>query len=377
MKITIVTSAFIPLPPAGGGAIEKVWDGLSREFARRGHDVTVFSNQPPGLSPSETVEGVKFQRIRSLGQARSAYANVLRAVPYATTVLSRLEEADVLVVNDTATLALLPPMNENLGRLVINLQRLPKGPAMRVLYAKAWKLAAVSEAVRQAVRRAVPDLLDRTVVIGNPSAVEVFRARGRERALEGDKTIFYTGRIHPEKGLHLLARAFRRVAVEFPAARLRLVGESRIDRGGGGEAYLAELRASLEGLDARILPPVNDAGGLANTLRDARYYCYPSLAEAGETFGVAVLEACASGLVPIVSDLPAFRELVTNGETGFVFDHRKPDPETELVASLRKVLSLPCEELWRLGEAASRRAMNFSFEKIASRYLELFAEAAA
>jgi glycosyltransferase involved in cell wall biosynthesis len=352
--------------------VERVWDGLAREFARRGHEVQFFCNRPEGTEPSEIVDNVRFRRISSLPQARSAAGNVLRAIPYAARVLLELPEADILVVNDTATLTMLPPRLGAVGRLVMNLQRLPKGPAMRVLYAKAWKLVAVSAAVRKAVAKAVPDLLDRTVVIGNPAHVEVFRAAGHRRLDPRTKTILYTGRIHPEKGLHLLAAAFRAISSEFPAARLRIVGESRIDRGGGGDEYRRELETLLTGLDAKVLDPVNDTHALAGVLGEADVYCYPSLAETGETFGVAVLEACAAGLAPIVSNLDAFNDFVREGETGFVFDHRRADPGLALEQTLRTVLGMPAEQLKRMGEAASALSDHFSYENIAAKYLELF-----
>jgi len=39
MKITIVTGAFLPVPPIMGGAIEKAWFALAQEFTRRDHVV--------------------------------------------------------------------------------------------------------------------------------------------------------------------------------------------------------------------------------------------------------------------------------------------------------------------------------------------------
>lgn len=211
------------------------------------------------------------------------------------------------------------------------------------------------------------------MVIGNPADVEVFRAAGNRRLDRRTKTILYTGRIHPEKGLHLLAGAFRAISPDFPAARLRIVGESRVDRGGGGDEYRRELETLLTGLDAKVLDPVNDTHALAGVLGEADVYCYPSLAETGETFGVAVLEACAAGLAPIVSKLllPSSKDFVREGETGFVFDHRRADPGLA-EQTLRSVLKMPAEQLMRMGEAASALSDHFSYESIAARYLEAF-----
>ena len=70
-------------------------------------------------------------------------------------------------------------------------------------------------------------------------------------------------------------------------------------------------------------------------------FCYPSLAEQGETFGVAVAEAMAAGCAVVVSDLACFRQLVDDGETGRVFSHRTPDADVRLAEILAGLLTDP------------------------------------
>ena len=53
------------------------------------------------------------------------------------------------------------------------------------------------------------------------------------------------GRVHPEKGVHLLVRAFRRVAESAPKARLRIIGPAEERQGGGGDSYLRMLKADI------------------------------------------------------------------------------------------------------------------------------------
>src|ERR1043166_9204720 len=59
MKITIVTGAFLPVPPIMGGAVEKAWFALGREFARRGQEIVFISRKLPQLPADETADGVK------------------------------------------------------------------------------------------------------------------------------------------------------------------------------------------------------------------------------------------------------------------------------------------------------------------------------
>src|SRR5205807_778782 len=71
MKITIVTGAFLPVPPIMGGAIEKAWYALAREFARRGHEVVFVSRKLPQLPAEEAADGVRHVRVRGFDTPRS------------------------------------------------------------------------------------------------------------------------------------------------------------------------------------------------------------------------------------------------------------------------------------------------------------------
>ncbi|MCX6585596.1 MAG: glycosyltransferase family 4 protein [Acidobacteria bacterium] len=135
----------------------------------------------------------------------------------------------------------------------------------------------------------------------------------------------YGGRIHPEKGIHLLVSAMHLVAAARPniVTNLIVVGVISRSDGGGGDSYLEDLRTLGQGLRLEFLPPIYDRSGFAELLRRVTVFCYPSLAEKGESFGVAPLEAMACGAVPIVSDLPCFKEYVIHGSNGLVFDHRR------------------------------------------------------
>ena len=164
-----------------------------------------------------------------------------------------------------------------------------------------------------------------------PINTDVFTPLDPPRVQNGSRTLVYTGkRIHPEKGVHVLVDAFARLHGEFPDLRLRLIGAARVNEGGGGEDYLRRLADSSKGLPVAIDEPIYDRAKLAAALCAGDLYCYPSLAERGETFGVAPLEAMATGLAPVVSDLACFRQFMIHGQTGFIFNHRASDPAAEL-----------------------------------------------
>lgn len=374
MRITIVASAFIPLPPAGCGAVERVWDGLAHEFGRRGHEVTFLCRAHPSQQGDEVLDGVRFIRRTQFRQTGWRAINMAKGIAYASRMISLLPESDILVLNDVATALMAPRLRPRAECIVLNLQRIPKRLLGRLLFSHADRLVAVSSAVRDVIADLFPHLLARLAIIGNPIHTDHFKPAVVPHEPNGPRAILYTGRIHPEKGLHLLVEAFREVYSRRQGLCLRVVGPWRQDQGGGGIKYLNCLRAAAAGLPVSFEEPITDARRLAALLQSVHYYCYPSLAEKGETFGVAALEACATGIPTLVSDLACFREFIRDGETGFVFDHRASDPAACLADSLERMMTMPQNSMSAVCRSAGSAAHAFSYPHIAEAYLALFAE---
>ena len=109
-------------------------------------------------------------------------------------------------------------------------------------------------------------------------------------------------------------------------------------------------------------------------------YCFPSMA-GEETFGLTVLEAMACGVPPVVPNFDGVPSVV--GDTGLIADADNFDQD---IATL---VSYPCPidfsdkinrllnntELWqRFSEKARKRAVLFTWDKTASRIVQLFEE---
>jgi glycosyltransferase involved in cell wall biosynthesis len=209
--------------------------------------------------------------------------------------------------------------------------------------------------------------------IPNPVDTTIFHPQPSARRYDGPLTVLYAGRLHPEKGIHLLLSAFRELASRHPQLRLRLLGPAATAEGGGGDSYTQTLLRLSAGLPVEFVPPIREPAKLAQELDAAHFFCYPSLAERGESFGVAPLEAMATGLAPVVSSLDCFRDFIIDGETGLFFDHRAADAPARLAAQLESLLSSP-DRARRLGAAAVAKAAEFSMRNVAARFLSDFGE---
>jgi len=371
MRITIVQGAFFPVPPIRGGAVEKVWLALGREFAKRGHAVTHISRLCDDLPASEILDGVHHVRVPGYDTPRSMLALKWRDLLYSRRALKVLPPADILISN-TFWLPLLV-RDETRGKLYVHVARFPKGQLS--YYKRAARLQCVSEAVAVAARVQCPARRDIICTLPNPLPDGAWEPQPLADA-ERRQIILYAGRIHPEKGLDLLAQAWRQAHTrpELAGWKLVLAGPWAVAQGGGGENYRSQLINQLPAGDSvEWTGPLfgSDGAKLHALYRQARIFVYPSIAKLGESFGLAPLEAMAAGAPCIVSNLACFQDFLNDKENGLVFDYEAPAASTKLAENIAMLANDPILRT-RLASAAWRTAAHFRVEEVATRYLADF-----
>ncbi len=370
MRITIVQGAFFPVPPVMGGAVEKVWYELGRAFAQRGHDVTHVSRSHPNLPDSETNGGVTYHRVAGYDAPRSLALLKALDLLYSLRVVRVLPPADILVSN-TFWLPVIAPLNRY-GRIYVHVARYPKGQLW--LYRKAARLQTVSRAIAEVASKQSPRLSERVRVI--PYFVPDVGNSQPAQYLRREKKLLYVGRIHPEKGIGLLLKAFDSfLAAGHRDWKLVVVGPWQAKYGGGGDEYYAHLQRSSASISSQIdwVGSMFEPSTLNSFYGSASLFVYPSLAEYGETFGLAPLEAMANGCPPVVSALTCFSEFIDDGRNGWIFDHRAKDASDRLAS---KLIDLARDEQVRAaaGSEAIKTARRFSVDAVASCYLRDFEE---
>ncbi|HMN13056.1 MAG TPA: hypothetical protein PKD55_12100, partial [Bellilinea sp.] len=199
MNITILQGAFLPVPPVRGGAVEKRWFQLGKEFAARGHTVTHVSRRWTDFPDAESIESVAHVRRGGFDAPRNGILLKLLDGMYTLQSAGAVPRDSDIIVTNTFWAPLLLPLCGR-GRVYVDVARMPKGQ-MR-LYGQAARLRANSTPVADAIRREVPASWNsRVCMIPNP--LPFVPAESVELA-EKQPVVLYAGRVHPEKGLHLL-----------------------------------------------------------------------------------------------------------------------------------------------------------------------------
>ncbi len=193
---------------------------------------------------------------------------------------------------------------------------------------------------------------------------------GREREPRADDSVNlgYLARISPEKGLHVLADAFARLArlPEGESVRLRIAGYL----GPRDVAYKDECLATLAraGLSHRVdyVGEVDLEGKLA-FLRSLDVLSVPTVYQ--EPKGLFVLEALADAVPVVLPRHGSFPELIEATGGGILADAGSPE---SLVEGLRQLVIDPAKrrELGRRGQQAVRA--RFSAEANAEALLEVY-----
>jgi phosphatidyl-myo-inositol alpha-mannosyltransferase len=223
---------------------------------------------------------------------------------------------------------------------------------------------AVSEPARAFVNQYFPSFPLR--VIPNGIDVNAFRpGLPPIRHLRDDRVnILFVGRLEKRKGLGDLLRAYELMHARVPKTRLIIVGDGPLR--GQVESYISRHR----------LPDVVMAGYVPDMVLP-RYYCSADIfcapATGAESFGIVLLEAMASGLPVVATEIEGYMSVLEPGRDSMTV---QPKGWAELGAALI-ILARDADLRRRMGEFGHEKAKRFGWEAVASQIVEVYDEARA
>lgn len=316
----------------GGGEVMLLQ--IARAARTLGHEVTVVGPREPGdLVAQATADGFGVVTLRA--HDRPSYVRALRA-------WDRHERQGLLWCN-----GLVPAMATAGHRdRVVHLHREPEGPQ------RAARLAAVRRSRAVVVPSAsMGTRVPHTDVLPNWTGPLEPRP---PRPVSDPPTVGFIGRLTVDKGVHVLARAVRRLRQDGADVRLLVAGEARFGTVEDDQVVGAALA------------PLGDAVEQVGWVRRREFFdrvdCAVFPSTWSEPFGLVAAEAMGSGVPFVVSDAGALPE-VAGPEHPWVAAATDPDDLARAIAQLLGASSADRES----AVAASRRRWEEHFSPEAGR----------
>jgi glycosyltransferase involved in cell wall biosynthesis len=215
-----------------------------------------------------------------------------------------------------------------------------------------------SRAISRRRLRLIPNGIDTNIFRADPA----MRGRVRTRLGIGDEfTWLLVGRFQPVKDHCTMLRAFARVCAVDSSSLLLLVGSGPL------QTEMMELTQAL-GIAQRVrfLGRQTDVPALMNgadaCVLSSRYEALP----------MVLLEAAASGLPAVATDVGGTSDVVLEGVTGFLAPAGEPQA---LAHAMLRLASLPEADRRAMGTRARDHVIeNFQFDPIIDRWEDLYFE---
>jgi len=221
---------------------------------------------------------------------------------------------------------------------------------------------AVSEPARAFFNRYFPDYPLRVIPNGIDTAVYQPGLSPIRHLRDERVNILFVGRLEKRKGLGDLLRGYEFMKARVPATRLIIVGDGPLR--GRVESFITRHR----------LADVVMAGYVPDAVLP-RYYCSADIfcapATGSESFGIVLLEAMATGLPVVATEVPGYMSVLEPGRDSLTV---RPKSWAELGAAL-VILARDGELRRRMGAAGFEKAQRYSWESVASQVVEVYQDA--
>ncbi|MEF8873953.1 MAG: glycosyltransferase family 4 protein [Candidatus Thermoplasmatota archaeon] len=188
---------------------------------------------------------------------------------------------------------------------------------------------------------------------------ERFSSSGNiEEEIEGTN-LLYVGRLHEVKGLPSLLKAFSTINEKYPEARLTLIGK------GPFKDVLVELSKRLDISDQVEFTGEIEHGELPKHYQRGDIFILPSLSEG---LSNVLMEAMASGLPIVATEVGGNPELVKDGKGGYLVQPENPSALAEALKSLIEEKDMR----EKMGEFNRRCIQRYEQERVLERRAEIF-----
>ena len=391
MKVLLVSWEY---PPVVIGGLGRHVHSLATALAEAGHEVVVLSRRPSGTDPSthpstdEIAEGVRVVAAAQdphefeFGSDMMAWTlamghSIVRAGLAIKTQdgQARPWRPDVVHAHDWLVAHPAVALAEYFDVPLVSTIHATEagrhsgwvsGPTSRQVHAvESWlvhesdSLITCSASMSDEISELFGPGLVETRVIRNgiDAALWPFAPR---RARTGPARLLYLGRLEYEKGIHDAIAALPRIRRTHPGTTLIIAGE------GTQQHWLIEQARKHKVLKATTFVGHVNHEDLVDLLRTSDAAVLPSHYE---PFGIVALEAAATGIPLVTSNVGGLGEAVINGQTGM---SHAPRDVAGLAAAVRVVLDDPDAAQQRAIAARERLTSDFDWRTVAGETAQVY-----
>ncbi|MEV4076357.1 glycosyltransferase family 4 protein [Nonomuraea fuscirosea] len=317
MRVGIVCPYSWDMP----GGVKQHIDDLAQALIAQGHEVSVIApaadddELPPYVTGAGRAIPVPYNG--SVARMSFGFLSAARVRRWV-----RTGEFDVLHIHE--------PLIPSLGVLACWAARGPIVATFHASFTRSRAIAVAEPLLRSALEKlsgriAVSDAARKSLVeqfggdtVLIPNGVTVSRYTEAE-PLDGwgpdGTTLGFLGRMDEErKGLPILLDAFNVLAAERPEVKLLIAGP------GDAKDVYDRVRKPFHDR-VTVLGMVSEADKI-RAYHSVDVFCAPNTR--GESFGIVLAEAMASGATVLASDIPAFRRVLGEGQAGALFTNGDP-----------------------------------------------------
>jgi alpha-1,3-mannosyltransferase len=359
MKIVHVTPGFYPTM----GGIQKYVEDLCFNLIRLGHqsDVITYERHTitgKKLKKHENYNGINIFRIPSFGP---------RIYPMAPGVLKIIKDYDIVHIHGIGFFCDILSLTKAFHgkRLIISTHggifHTNRFSLAKKLYFSVWcRLMMKNFDGIIAVSMNDEKLFNRISknVVFIPNGVEMGTYSKIRRKPEKNMLLFI-GRLSPNKRIDLLVELVYLLKKEMPDVKLVVAGSEWRNEKNKLDALVAEKKL---GNNVIFTGEISESEKLI-LLSKAEFFVSASEYEG---FGISVIEAMAAGLPVVANDIESFRNVIRNGENGYLADFSN----LEMIKNL--IMKIKDSDLPQISKNARQEAGKYDWKKISEKVDEVY-----
>ena len=366
MKVIMVSS--LAYPPYIGGVENHVW-AVSKRLVKKGFEVEIFSTDPSGkLERTTEVDGMKIRRFPSFApngiyhlsrelyfalkntRADIIHSHGYQGFPMLASALAKVQNGIPLVVTlhcGFSKIGRLPHLiyNSLFGNIIFH-------RADRVIIVSPIEMESITELLKVKEKlELIPngvDLKEITYYLNKLCA----------HSSQSPISLLFAGRLEKKKGLVFLMNAFQKIA--HKDVELTIVGDG---------PFKQKLEKLIRKLKLQHKVCVRERLTHAELYElYAQSHIFVLLSEF-EAHSIALTEAMAFGLVPVVTNVGGNKFLVHNGANGFLLEY---PPDLRELSKILLQLVDNREYMQTISENARRESQRFNIDRVVEQLCQMY-----